>query len=113
MAARKQPDTAPDVPEETPEQAPEVEETPAEEIRVPEPREPVLYEAMRVVLTETQARRLTAGEAKIRQFLKHVSYMSPRTYCPGDSVTGIADWASGVCLVLPFGVEIALETEGG
>lgn len=88
----------------------EGEDTEADDVDVPEPREPVDYVPMAVVLTEDQARQLTAGEARLRQFTKHVTQMTARKYCVGDRVTGIAVPATGVLLVLPFGIEVTLET---
>lgn len=89
----------------------EGEETEADDVDVPEPREPVDYGAGAVVLTEGQARQLTAGEARVRQFTKHVSHLSVRKYCEGDRVTGIFDYPNALFLVLPYGVEITMEPE--
>lgn len=89
----------------------EGEETPAGEVEVPEPRQPVSHEPMMVVLDEDQARILTAGEARVRRFTKHVQAHTDRKYCAGDRVTGIADWENQLCRVLPFGVEIPIRAE--
>jgi hypothetical protein len=89
--------------------ADEGEGAPDEEIDVPEPRQPVEYSPMVVLLNESQARRLTAGEASIQRFTKHVSSISSRKFVAGDRVFGIADWENSVCRVLPLGVEIEIE----
>jgi hypothetical protein len=75
---------------------------------LPEPREPVAYAVGTVTLTEEQARQLTAGEAKVRQFTKHVSPTPIRKYAEGDQVPAVLVPAEGYALVVPFGIRIDL-----
>lgn len=91
--------------------APDTEDDESNGVDVPEPREPVDYSPMAVVLNEDQARVLNAASAALRRHFRYVMSMSERKYCAGDKVFGVADWANGVCSVLPFGVEIELEQE--
>jgi hypothetical protein len=86
---------------------PEGAETGEEAFDLPEPRDPVEYAAGTLTLTEEQARQLTAGEAKLRQFTKHVNPMSTRKYAEGDQVLAVLVPESGYAIVLPFGIEIS------
>lgn len=86
-------------------------ETEGEEVEVPEQREPVDYDAGKVVLTEAQARVLNAGEASLRRHFRYVFGMAERKYGEGDTVVVVMDWANNVARTLPFGIEIPLDVE--
>lgn len=97
---------------------PEGEETDADDIEVPEPREPLRIQPYGVRLTEEQARVLNAGEARVLQFTKHVSRVTPIKYAAGDQVMALGSPESTHVRVLPYGIEIELdrgaaETEEG
>lgn len=94
-----------------PDDTPEGDETDADSTEVLEPRAPVDYSPMAVVLTEGQARQLNAGETSIKRHFRYITSLAPRKYGAGDRVTGIADWENRVCRVLPFGVEIVLNVD--
>lgn len=83
-------------------------ENEAEEDAQPE-RDPEHYEPMSLVLNEDQARALTAGEAKMAQFLRHVMPFSQRKYVAGDRVFGVVVREINACRVLPFGIEVPLD----
>lgn len=82
---------------------PEGEDPETDDIEVPEPREPSVVEVVQVTLDEDQARALTAGEARMRQFLKHVNPIAEQKHCAGDQVLALE---TDVLQVLPFGVQI-------
>lgn len=87
------------------------EETDTDDIDVPEPRQPIGYDPMSVVLNEDQARTLNGAEARLRRHFRHVTPVAERKYCAGDRVTGIGDFENNVCRVLPLGIEIELERD--
>lgn len=68
---------------------PEGEDTDADDVEVPEQREPWDMEILRLELTEDQARELTRREAGISRQFKHVAPFEPRKYLPGDRVAGV------------------------
>lgn len=90
---------------------PQGEETGEDASDVPEPRKPADYGPMVVILNEDQARVLNASEAGLKRHFRYVTPMASRKYAEGDRVTGIADWANNVCRVLPFGIEIELDSD--
>jgi len=100
-----------------PEPGGEGEETEADDAEIPEPREPARIQPYGVKLNEEQARLLTAGEARLAQFFKHVTPTGSRKYAAGDQVMAVASPEDTKVRVLPFGIEIELsnpaaETEG-
>lgn len=82
-----------------------------EEVDVPEPRDPVDYDAGKVILSEDQARILNAAEASLARHFRYVFQTATRKYCAGDTVLVVMDWPNSVARVLPFGVEIPLDSD--
>jgi hypothetical protein len=93
-----------------PDPAPEGEETEADGVEVPEPRQPIEQFTVQCELSEETARELTRLEARVAQFLKHVAPSKPFKYCAGDRVIGI-DLGDGYVHVIASGVRIKVDTE--
>lgn len=94
-----------------PDDGSESEETEAGEVEVPEQREPIEQELVRVRLDEDQARALTRAEASYARHMRYVFKVEPRKYLPGDEVAAVRFGDDGVVTVLGIGASLALSED--
>lgn len=93
-----------------PDDGSESEETEAGEVEVPEQREPVDQELIKLTLTEEQARELTRAEAAYARHMRYVFRFEPRKYLPGDGVAAVT-YDRRTATVLGIGATLALSED--